>query len=446
MDKFKNVAGTDFYYSDALHDRLEALHGQIRNIWNRGELDTQRLLQRHRQSKVDELYHSNRIEGNSLTYGDSRNIVEDDEVIAGKPTRDQIEVRNLAAALDFVHEFALDADKPVTQNLVRQLHYLILSNLQDDAGQYRQTPVEITGSKHTMVDAFLVPQEMTKFSDFVASAISTEGQDSESPLLLAVAAHTWLVHIHPCTDGNGRTARALMSLILMREGYLPCIVTEDDRGRYIDAVEYSRDSFDLTPLLELALENTELSIENLDWLRSVSARLERSNLESAREEYAVWRNAMDFLKAQFIHTVDNFNAIKTVASIHWKSVDFGSLGIEKYVAMRNRQRARKTWFFGIEMKSGHIRTRYVFFSATAGRRIAGRSPVVLVVAKNTRQGYERLDRLSEQGIRTPDVFQIGFDVQTRRFVAAGRGGVRERNPASLAKQFFDEVLERDFTT
>lgn len=446
MEKFRNIAGTDFYYSDALHDRLEAMHVQIRDMWNQGELDPQLLLQRHRQSKVDELYHSNRIEGNSLTYGDSRIVVEDNEAVAGKPTRDQIEARNLATALDFVHEFAIDEDRPVTQNLVRQIHNLILNDLQEDAGKYRHTPVEITGSKHTIVDAFLVPQEMTRFSDFVAHSFSKESQDPDLPLLLAVAAHTWLVHIHPFTDGNGRTARALMTLILMRKGYFPCIITEDDRSRYIDAVEYSRDSSDLTALLELALENIELSVENFDWLRSVSARLEHSNLEAVREEYSVWRNAMDFLKAQFKHTVDNFNSITTLANIYWKSTEYGSLGIEKYVAIRNHQRARKTWFFGIEMNSGHVRKRYVLFFASADSRTASRSPVVLVVAKNTEQGYERLDKLSEHGIRVPDIFHIGFDVQTRRFVAVGRRGMRERNPASLVKQFFEEVVERDFGT
>ncbi len=235
-----------------------------------------------------------------------------------------------------------------------------------------------------------------------------------------------------------------MTLILMRKGYFPCIITEDDRSRYIDAVEYSRDSSDLTPLLDLVLENIELTVEDFDWLRALSARLEHSAVVGAGDEHTVWRNAMDYLKARFKHMVDNFNSITTLPGVYWKSADYGSLGIEKYLTIRNRQKASKTWFFGIEMNSGFIRIRYVFFFAPADKSMAGRSPVVLVIAKNTEQGYKRLDSLGEHRASAPDILQIGFDVHTRSFVAVGRAGVRERNTASLVKQFFEEVLERDF--
>lgn len=414
-------------------------------MWDGSRLNKLVLEQIYKQSKIDELYHSNRIEGNALTFGESRTVVEDDVSLSGKPTRDQIEARNLAHALDFIRDAAMNVDSPITQHIVRQIHFLILNNIQEDAGQYRVTPVEITGSKHVIMDPLIVPQEMMAFGDYVSSITSTNMSFSEFPILQAVAAHTQLVHIHPFTDGNGRTARALMSLILMRNRYLPCIITEDDRNRYIDAVEFSRDSNDLTPLTELVVENVELSLESFDWLLSVSARLELTDTESLRQEYTVWYNALDYLKAQFKHTVDNFNAVQTTSNAFWKFANYGSLEINKYVSLHNRHSVKKTWFFGIELNSGLIRSRYVFFFASADPSVASRSRVVLTVAKNTVKGYRRLDHLSKDGIQVPDTFQIGFDVSTRTFVSLGKGGIRERNTAVLVKQFFTQVIERDFT-
>lgn len=444
MDKFRSIVGTDFYFSDSLHMRLMDLHSRMLHMWASDRLNEHILKQIYQQSKIDELYHSNRIEGNSLTFGESRTVVEQGVAIRGKPTRDQLEARNLAQALDFIQDLAMRLDNPITQHVVRQIHALIVNNIQEDAGTYRITPVEITGSKHTILDPLLVRQEMMKLSDYISDVTALDSSVPDSPIIFAVAVHTQLVHVHPFTDGNGRTARALMSLILMRNRYLPCIITEDDRDRYIDAVEFSRDSHDLTPLIELVVENVTLSLESFDWLLSVSARLDLAEMESLRGEYAVWYNAMDYLKAQFKHTVDNYNAVQTTRSAHWKFASYGSLEIRKYISLHGRTSVKKTWFFGIELNRGLVRTRYVFFFAPANRSVIGRSPVVLSVAKNTANGYQRLDHLNRQGIPVPDTLQIGYDVPARTFVALGRGGLRERNSANLVKQFFNQVIERDF--
>lgn len=446
MDKFKSIAGTEFYYSDSLQIRLMNLHNRILHMWDSGSLNSRMLKQIYQQSKIDELFHSNRIEGNSLTFGESRAVIEEGVAISGKPTKDQIEARNLSSALDFVQEFALQLDKPLTQHVVRQIHSLILHNIQEDAGSYRMTTVEIAGSKHALMDPLLVPQAMMAFSDFIVAESPSDLPPAELPILFAVAAHTLLVHIHPFTDGNGRTARALLNLILMRNRYLPCIITEDDRHRYIDAVQFSQDSNDLTPLIELVLENVALSLESFDWLLSVSARLEQTETESLQEEYAVWHNAMDYLKVQFKHTVDNFNAVQTTNSAFWKFADYGSLDISKYMSLHNRKSRKKTWFFGVELNSSLIRSRYVFFFAPADRSIRGRNRVVLSVAKNTASGYQTLEHLSNQEIPVPDTIQIGFDISSRTFVAIGKGGMRERNPVNLVQQFLNQVIERDFAT
>ena len=96
-----------------------------------------------------------------------------------------------------------------------------------------------------------------------------------------------LVQIHPFTDGNGRTARALMNLILMRRGYPPCIITEEDRPRYIDALEESWDTGNLTPFIALVQENVNEHRENRDWLASLQGRLDSIVSPEVESEYQV---------------------------------------------------------------------------------------------------------------------------------------------------------------
>ncbi len=440
------IAGTHYKYDESLQKRLSDLDEQIRAMWQDGQLDAQKLTQIYLQSKTEELYHSNRIEGNTLTLGETKMVVEEGGEISSKPKRHQLEARNLSTALEFVQVKAMSSEYPVTQTELRQIHELVLQNVQDDAGEYRTTQNYVEGSKHSTPDAFVVPQQMMELSDYLKSRTEKESTRAESPLVTAVVAHTWLVRIHPFTDGNGRTARALLSLILMRNGYLPCIITEDDRDRYIDAVEFSHVNLDLTPLIELVCENVEESTNNLNWLANAVARLESVEVQHSHEEFKIWHNAMDLLKIQFMHTVDNFNAAKGYGTADWKFANYGPLDIKKYVTLRDGGRVKKTWYFGVELNSRRVRSRYVFFFASSLGGMSGRSPVVLVIAKNTADGYQSLYNLSSRGESVPDIFQIGFTMDSRKFLTNGKAGVRERNLANVVKLFFNQVVERDFGT
>lgn len=316
-----------------------------------------------------------------------------------------------------------------------------MNGIQSDAGKYRTTQNEITGSRFSTPDALEVPSRMQELCDFIKVITSLDIPVDASPVLGVAAAHAWLAQIHPFTDGNGRSARALMNLILIRNRYLACIITEDDRLRYINALEESQAS-DLTQFVELVSENIEESLKEREWLTSLVTHLEFSKIVRIRDEYEIWRNALDHLKSHFKHTVDNINAMKSLSSVNVKFADYGALTIEKYINMRDGKSAKKTWYFGIEFNRGGQRARYLFFFGHPHHKMSMRTTVILVIAKNTDYGYERLQDFTRSHI--PDIFQLGFDLDSRKFLSFGNSGVRERNLSSLVQQFFEQVAQRDF--
>ena len=132
----------------------------------------------------------------------------------------------------------------------------------------------------------------------------------------------------------------------------------------------------------------------------------------------------------------------TLSSVNVKFADYGPFSIEKYASLRDGMPAKKTWFFGIEFNTDGRRERYLFYFGYPAQRMRQRSSVILFIAKNTDYGYERLQNISQSNI--PDVYQVGFDIGTRKFVSFGSSGIRERNLVNLVRKFFNDVFKRDF--
>ena len=272
-------------------------------------------------------------------------------------------------------------------------------------------------------------------------------------MLVAAAIHAWLAQIHPFIDGNGRTARILMNLILIRYGYPICIITREDRLRYYDALEESQAGGDLGPLIELMRENVEESLEEWEkaaeeqrqeqeWLESITARFEKPEIVQAQNEYEVWLKAMALLKSYFKQEVEKWNkqfSLGTV-SVHFR--DFGTLDFHKYVSLRDGGSAKRTWDFGVEFRRGNRRARYLLFYGYSDYRLRRRARVVLNVAKDIDYSYERLLDIKQPN--KPDIYQVGFDMKEQAFVALTVSGVWSGKVESLARQFFTQVVERDF--
>lgn len=182
--------------------------------------------------RVDWTYNSNAIEGSSVTLSETRAILLDGVTVNGKPLREHLEVINHSHAIDFVQGIA-DKTEPINETTIRQIHSLVLRTIDDDnAGSYRRVNVRITGSKFAPPDVSQVGALMYDFGKWLASE-----ETKLHPVEYSALAHFKLVDIHPFIDGNGRTARLLMNLILMRAGFPPAIVNMEDRQKYYRALD-----------------------------------------------------------------------------------------------------------------------------------------------------------------------------------------------------------------
>ncbi len=186
------------------------------------------------QFSLDMTYNSNAIEGNKLTLKETYFVINDGITVKGKSLQDHLEAKNHHEAIHFLYELIEHKKRhTVSEQLIRSLQKLIVRDLDgEDAGNYRKAGVLITGSKHKPPEAFVVPHLMRELIDWIK-----RNSNSLHPVELASLAHHRLVHIHPFTDGNGRTARLFMNLILMQNGYPLVIILKNDRQKYYRALE-----------------------------------------------------------------------------------------------------------------------------------------------------------------------------------------------------------------
>ena len=180
-------------------------------------------------------YTSNAIEGNTLTAVETTMVIEQGITIAGKPLRDHLEALDHYDAIRYVRELAR-ASGPLSQLDIRNLHRLVMfRSTPDIAGQYADQGryVLTDRGRHT----FPSPAELRPLMEAFAAWLADAPMTPET----AFTAHRRLVDIHPFNDGNGRTARLLMNLVLIRGGYPPVPVRPEDRPGYIAALNLAQD-------------------------------------------------------------------------------------------------------------------------------------------------------------------------------------------------------------
>ena len=176
-------------------------------------------------------YHSNAIEGNTLDLSETQLVIEHGVTIGGHTMREHLEARHHADAYRLLLDLARD-HAALDETAICALHALALRDLVDTPGHYRTGAVFISGSEFRPPHHSQVPQLMR---DLVAW-IATEGHTYE-PIIRAALTHEMFLAIHPFLDGNGRTARLLLNLQLMRDGYPATLLLAGRRPRYISALE-----------------------------------------------------------------------------------------------------------------------------------------------------------------------------------------------------------------
>ncbi len=215
-------------------------------------------------TRLEWTYHSNALEGNTLSLRETQVVLEGLTIGGGKTLREHLEVTNHAQAVDYLADLVA-RQEPLTPYVVRQLHSIIMRGIDDaNAGTWRSVPVAISGSRH--VPPATVASAMNDLFDWYRS-----NELALHPVMLAARFHHRFVYIHPFTDGNGRTARLLMNLILMRHGYPPAIIKADPQRRiaYLDALEQASVENVLEPFEQVVSEAVSESLDRyLQWTRS----------------------------------------------------------------------------------------------------------------------------------------------------------------------------------
>ncbi|KOR31969.1 hypothetical protein TI05_10255 [Achromatium sp. WMS3] len=200
-------------------------------------------------------YHSNAIEGNTLTLQETKVALEG-ITIGGKLLIEHFEAINHKEAILFIEELA-QKDEPFSEYNIKQIHSLILKNIDDaNKGSYRTTNVIISGAEHKPPQSFEVASKMENFIKEYA-----QNKQIFHPIELAAWVHIEFVGIHPFIDGNGRTSRLLMNLELIKAGYPPVIISVEDRLEYYKALDTAHTSADNKLFLKLLEKVAERSFE-----------------------------------------------------------------------------------------------------------------------------------------------------------------------------------------
>ncbi len=254
-----------------MHMELQSRLVEVDNL--KSELDllrplsTKQVENLKRLFDIDFTYNSTAIEGNTYTLQETRIVLLDGITVGGKSTREHLEIVNHKEAIDYIEKLSKKKRIDFTRTDILNIHSLILKGIDsENAGVFRQVPVYVRlkdGTTYKFCDPLKIVDEMDHYFNWLFS------ENEIHPILIAAEAHTRLVSIHPFIDGNGRTARLLMNLILIHYGFPPAIIKVSRRNQYLDAIESWQQENNDIPFKSLLIDSVRESLDiYLDTLKN----------------------------------------------------------------------------------------------------------------------------------------------------------------------------------
>ncbi len=252
----------------AMIGRIEAARAVVLNVPIAAQWESQL---RH-EALIRSAHHSTSIEGNPLSLVEVTDLLEGRTVTAHP--REKREVLNYVEVLDYIdREYQSRSEKPITEDTICRLHQLLVSGVlsEHEAGRYRQVPV-VVGIPATGEIRFRPPDwdEVSGLTADLVAWLNSPRADALMPVLHAGIAHYECVRIHPFVDGNGRTARALATLILYKRGFdtQRFFALEEyynvDRQSYYDVLAATDQGGDLTEWLEYFVQGIAVEMVRLE--------------------------------------------------------------------------------------------------------------------------------------------------------------------------------------
>lgn len=233
--------------------------------------------------RVGLTYSSNALEGNSLTESETKVVIEDGLTIEGKPLRDHYEAVGHAKAYDYI--YTITEKEGLEEEDILSLHRLFYQQIDEEkAGYYRNVKVYISGSRYAVAPVSKIPAEMQKLVKWY-----NDNEKKLHPVELAATLHQRFVFIHPFVDGNGRVARLLMNLALLRNGYTIAIIPAILRHEYIYSLETAHtrpevfNDFIADRVIATQLDLLRLMRDENDTVNDTVKRMEASQLSKTEQ-------------------------------------------------------------------------------------------------------------------------------------------------------------------
>lgn len=243
----------DLSYREELQTTFERLYHKKQHLQSSRPLPTIALNKIRESLSIEWTYNSNSIEGNTMSLRETQMVLQEGITVKGKSLREHFETHNHDKAIDYLYSI-INEEYTLRSIDILSLHGLVLRSIEEDfAGRIRNGGVRITGANFTPPNANKVPDLLDELIDF----INTNPLNLNA-IELATIFHHKLVWIHPFFDGNGRTVRLSMNLLLMRCGFPPAIILKNDRKKYYEALNQANNGNyqKLTLLMCQSLERT----------------------------------------------------------------------------------------------------------------------------------------------------------------------------------------------
>lgn len=240
------------------------------------------------QFQIEMTYNSNGIEGNTLTLNETYWVFQEGITVRGKSLKEHLEVKDHKRALEKLYSLIeTPTDINFTENLIREIHQAVveLSEEMDDE-DYRQTDVFISGSDHKPCDPGDISKELKKLVKWVR-----DEKHRLHPIEFVALFHHRFVHIHPFLDGNGRAARLLMNIFLMKDGFPLVIILKNDRQKYyraLRAADKGRPKALIQFIAQAALRSLNIYLDSLTPAREKDEYItlaEATNFVDYSQEY-----------------------------------------------------------------------------------------------------------------------------------------------------------------
>ena len=235
----------------------KSLEEKLRKLNRKRPLKPSIILKLQEQFELEMTYNSNAIEGNTLTLKETYWVIQEGMTVKGKSLKEHLEAKNHTEALIFLRE-TVRQKRPdtISEKCIKEFHELVVSDSEADiAGQYRKGEVRIAGAEHTPPSGLEVPRCMRGLVRWWKKEAK-----KLHPIELATLLHHKFVNIHPFWDGNGRTGRLLMNIVLLSAGYPLTIILKNDRKRYYRVLSLA-DKGDYKPLCEFVAQATLRSLD-----------------------------------------------------------------------------------------------------------------------------------------------------------------------------------------